>query len=146
LIRRTWNTDIIEELKPEPGDISLYKTRFSGFYKTDLDSILQSQGARFLTVTGCTTSVCVESTIRDAVFRDYSPILLSDCTAEVIGSDLPRSNHEASLFLIQQRFAGCQLLISSFGQLTHAHQEIRHPERNPVYLPTSQFRGPPARQ
>jgi len=104
LIRGTWNTEIVEGLKPEPGDITLYKTRFSGFYQTNLDSILKGLGARSLIVTGCTTSVCVESTIRDAVFRDYSPILLSDCTAEVVGSGLPRSNHEASVFLIQQRF------------------------------------------
>jgi ureidoacrylate peracid hydrolase len=104
LIRGTWNTEIIEELKPEPGDIALYKTTYSGFYQTDLDSTLKSLGARFLIVTGCTTSVCVESTIRDAVFLDYSPILLSDCTAEPIGYGLPRSNHEASIFIIQERF------------------------------------------
>lgn len=104
LIRETWNTDIIEELKPQRGDIALYKTRFSGFYQTDLDSTLKSLGARYLIVTGCTTSVCVESTIRDAMFRDYSPILLSDCTAEPIGFGLPRSNHEASLLLIQELF------------------------------------------
>lgn len=52
---------------------------------------------RALIFTGCTTSVCVESTIRDAMFRDYSPILLADCSGEVVGSDLPRSNHEASV-------------------------------------------------
>src|SRR4029077_17352940 len=73
LIRGTWNTDIVEALKPEPGDIALHKTRFSGFYQTDLDSILKGLGARSLIVTGCTTSICVESTIRDAMFRDYSP-------------------------------------------------------------------------
>jgi len=103
-IRRTWNTEIIEALKPEAGDIALYKTRYSGFYQTDLDSTLKNLGARFLIVTGCTTSVCVESTIRDAMFRDYSPILLSDCTAEPQGYGLPRSNHEASLFIIRDNF------------------------------------------
>ena len=36
------------------------------------------------------TSVCVESTIRDAMFRDYHCVLLADCTAEPIGSDFPR--------------------------------------------------------
>ena len=104
LIRDTWNTEIIDELKPEPRDISLYKTRFSGFYQTDLDSTLKSLGIRYLIVVGCTTSICVESTIRDAEFRDYSPILLSDCTAEPQGYGLPRSNHEASLFIIRENF------------------------------------------
>ena len=104
LIRGTWNTEIIEELKPHPGDIAIYKTRYSGFYQTDLDSTLKNLGARFLIVTGCTTSVCVESTIRDAMFRDYSPILLSDCTAEPQGYRFPRSNYEASLFIIRDNF------------------------------------------
>jgi ureidoacrylate peracid hydrolase len=101
LVRDTWNTDIVDELKPEPADTVIYKSRFSGFYETELDSKLKAMGARYLIFTGCTTSVCVESTIRDAMFRDYSPVLLADCTAEPLGYGLPRSNHEATLFLIQ---------------------------------------------
>jgi len=104
LIRDTWNTDIVPELKPRNDDVVIYKHRFSGFYQTDLDGILKQLGVKYLIVTGCTTSVCVESTIRDAMFRDYVCVFLADCTGEVVGSDLPRSNHEASLFLIQQRF------------------------------------------
>ncbi len=45
--------------------------------------------------------MCGESTIRDAMFRDYSPVLLADCTAEPVGYGLPRSNHEATLLLVQ---------------------------------------------
>jgi len=101
LVKDTWNTDIVSELKSQPDDIVIYKTRFSGFYQTDLDAILKRLGIRHLIITGCTTSVCVESTIRDAMFRDYQPILLADCTAEPIGYRLPRSNHEASLLTIQ---------------------------------------------
>ena len=101
LVRDTWNTDVLDELKPESFDLVIYKNRFSSFYKTELDQKLTSLGIRYLIVTGCTTSVCVESTIRDALFRDYSPILLADCTAEPFGYGLPRSNYDASLLLIQ---------------------------------------------
>jgi ureidoacrylate peracid hydrolase len=101
LVRDTWNTDIVDALKPESADTVIYKSRFSGFYQTELDNKLKSMGIRYLIVTGCTTSVCVESTIRDAMFRDYSPVLLEDCTGEPVGFGLPRSNHEASLLLIQ---------------------------------------------
>jgi ureidoacrylate peracid hydrolase len=101
LVRDTWNTDIVSDLKPEPADTLIYKHRFSGFYQTNLDSTLKDFGARYLIFTGCTTSVCVESTIRDAMFRDYSPVLLADCTGEPVGYGLPRSNHEASLLLIE---------------------------------------------
>jgi ureidoacrylate peracid hydrolase len=97
LIRDTWNTDIIPELKPDADDDVIYKTRFSGFYKTDLDARLKRIGARHLIVTGCTTSICVDSTVRDAMFRDYLCVLLADCMSEPIGHALPRSNHDASL-------------------------------------------------
>lgn len=101
LIRDTWNTDILAALAPEVGDIVLYKHRFSGFHETTLDALLRQRGITHLIVTGCTTSVCVESTIRDAMFRDYSCVLLADCTGEPIGHDLARSNHDASLLTIQ---------------------------------------------
>ena len=97
LIRDTWNTDIVPELKPQPSDIVLYKTRFSGFYQTDLDATLKKLGIKYLIVTGVTTSICVESIVRDAMFRDYLCVLLRDCMSEPIGHDLPRTNHEASL-------------------------------------------------
>ena len=104
LIRDTWNTDILAELMPESGDVVLYKHRFSGFFETELDAVLRSLGTKHLIVTGCTTSICVESTIRDAMFRDYSCVLLGDCTGEPVGNDLPRSNHDASLLAIQVLF------------------------------------------
>jgi ureidoacrylate peracid hydrolase len=104
LIRDTWNTEIVDELKPQPEDIVLYKTRYSGFYTTELDSALRQLDAQYLIVTGCTTSVCVESTVRDATFRDYSCLVLADCMAEPVGHDLVRSNHEASLLVIQTLF------------------------------------------
>jgi ureidoacrylate peracid hydrolase len=97
LIRDTWDTDIVPELKPQPNDIVIYKTRFSGFYQTDLDATLKKFGIKYLIVTGVTTSICVESTVRDAMFRDYLCVLLRDCMSEPMGHDLPRTNHEASL-------------------------------------------------
>jgi ureidoacrylate peracid hydrolase len=104
MIRDTWNTDILAELTPKPLDVVLYKTRFSGFYKTELDATLQRLGIKNLIFTGCTTSVCVESTVRDAMFRDYLPILMADCMAEPIGHQFTRSNHDASLLTVEVLF------------------------------------------
>lgn len=101
LIRDTWNTDIVSDLKPQADDLIVYKSRFSGFYETDLDAKLKQMGINYLIVTGCTTSICVESTVRDAMFRDYLCVLLADCMGEPIGYGLPRSNHEASLLSIE---------------------------------------------
>ena len=104
LIRDTWGTDIVNELKPQAEDIVMYKHRFSGFYQTDLDLVLKKAGVKHLVVTGCTTSICVESTIRDAFFRDYLCVLLTDCTSEPIAHDAPRSNHDATLLLMELMF------------------------------------------
>jgi ureidoacrylate peracid hydrolase len=100
LIRDTWSTDILDELKPQADDFVIYKHRFSGFYQTDLDSTLRKLGIQQLIITGCTTSVCVESTVRDAMFRDYSCVLLEDCMSQPTPPHgLPGSNHDASLVL-----------------------------------------------
>jgi ureidoacrylate peracid hydrolase len=101
LIRDTWNTDIVQELTPHAGDVVVYKHRFSGFFQTDLDATLKKLGVKHLIVTGCTTSVCVESTVRDAMFRDYTCVVLADCAAEPIGHEFARSNHMASLLTIE---------------------------------------------
>jgi ureidoacrylate peracid hydrolase len=104
LIRDTWNTDIIDQLRPQSVDVVVYKHRFSGFYQTELDDVLRKLGIKNLIFTGCTTSICVDSTIRDAMFRDYRCVLLADCAGEPIGGELPRSNHEASLLTIETLF------------------------------------------
>jgi ureidoacrylate peracid hydrolase len=104
LIRDTWNTDVIDALAPQPEDVVVYKHRYSGFFQTDLDARLKKLGVRHLIVTGCTTSVCVESTVRDAMFRDYTAVILADCVAEPLGAEFPRSNHMASLLMFEVQF------------------------------------------
>ena len=104
LIEDTWNTDIVPELTPQPGDVLVSKHRYSGFFETELDDVLRQRDVKNLVFVGWTTSVCVESTLRDAFFRDYRCVVLSDCTAEVVGSDLARTNHEASLHVIEGLF------------------------------------------
>jgi ureidoacrylate peracid hydrolase len=128
LIRDTWNTEVVSELKPQDGDVVIYKHRFSGFYETDLDTILKQLRVKYLIITGCTTSVCVESTVRDAMFRDYSCILLADCMGEPIGNELPRSNHEASLLVMQ----------TLFGWVSDSNEFIKALEARPVAMAHNQ--------
>jgi ureidoacrylate peracid hydrolase len=125
LIRDTWNTDIVDELQPDPDDTVVYKNRFSGFYDTDLDAILRGLGVRTLIFTGCTTSVCVESTLRDAFFRDYHCVLLEDCVAEPIAHDAPRSNHDATILLVNLMF----------GWVTRSQQLVDALDRLPAANP-----------
>lgn len=122
LIRDTWNTDIVAGLEPRPEDIVLYKTRFSGFYSTNLDARLAELGSQHLIVTGCTTSICVESTVRDAMFRDYSCVLLADCMSEPIGDGHTRSNHDASLLSVETLLGW----VSDSTQFSSALQQTTH--------------------
>lgn len=104
LVNGTWNTKIIDELAPHSTDLVVPKHRYSGFFETDLDELLRQRDISSLIFTGCTTSVCVESTLRDAFYRDYQCLLLTDCCAEPIGHNEPRTNHQASLTVIEALF------------------------------------------
>ncbi|HSK16846.1 MAG TPA: isochorismatase family cysteine hydrolase [Gaiellaceae bacterium] len=90
---------IIDELAPQPGDLMVKKYRSSGFWGTNLDMLLRSNGIKSVVMTGCTTEGCVESTARDALFNDYYVVVAEDCVA----SD-DREQHEASLLLMRHRF------------------------------------------
>ena len=78
---RDW--EIADELKPMPGDIVLDKQRYSSFYNTNLEVTLRALGVTLLVVTGVTTNICVESTVRDAFFRDFKVTVLEDCVGAV---------------------------------------------------------------
>ena len=69
LVGDTWNTRVIDEFAPHSDYIIIPKHRYSGFFETDLDAVLRERGVTTLIFTGCTTSVCVESTLRDAFYR-----------------------------------------------------------------------------
>ncbi|MFZ5739129.1 isochorismatase family protein [Rhodopseudomonas palustris] len=78
LTRGGWDYELVQELKPEPDDLLVPKPRYSGFAGTALDSLLRSRRIDTVLVCGVATNVCVESTIRDAFFREYFPVLVRD--------------------------------------------------------------------
>jgi len=80
LTEGTWDAEIVPALAPQPHDLVITKTRYSGFAGTPLDSQLRVRGIQYLFFTGIATNVCVESTLRDAYFHDYWPILVPDAT------------------------------------------------------------------
>lgn len=104
LVRDTWNTAVVDELTPKNGDAVVSKHRYSAFFETQLDSLLRAKRIETLVFVGATTSICVESTVRDATFRDYRCIVLRDCTAEPIALNAPRSNKDATLLTIELLF------------------------------------------
>lgn len=91
--------DFVRELAPLPDELVVRKYRSSGFWGTNLDMLLRSNGIRTIVVGGCTTEGCVESTARDAMFNDYYVVIAEDCVA----SD-DKAQHEASMLLMRHRF------------------------------------------
>jgi ureidoacrylate peracid hydrolase len=93
----TWGHEIIPELAPEPGDLLVEKHRRSAFAGTTLDQILRSNHIASTIVTGVVTHGCVDSTVRDAMLRDYYVTLVRDCVSSA-AQDL----HDATLFLLER--------------------------------------------
>ncbi len=100
LARGGWDYELVEALKPKPGDITLHKTRYSGFFNSQLDSVLRSRGIRHIVFVGIATNVCVESTLRDAFFLEYFGVMLEDATHQAG----PEFLQQATVFNIEKFF------------------------------------------
>ena len=69
------------KVQPLMGEPVVTKHRFDAFYQTDLELLLRTNGKHNLLFAGVATNVCVESSLRSAFMRDFSVILLEDCSA-----------------------------------------------------------------
>jgi ureidoacrylate peracid hydrolase len=80
-ISGTWDADIVEDIKPMEGDHVVIKRRDSAFHDTEIGVWLRSIGVDTLIFCGIDTSICVETSLRDAFNLGYDTILVSDTTA-----------------------------------------------------------------
>jgi len=87
LTKGTPGVEICSELAPAPGDLVLQRNRYSAFYNTELDDLLRSRGIDTIVIGGYSTNFCCDSTARDANFRDYNVVFLSDGTAPIALQD-----------------------------------------------------------
>jgi nicotinamidase-related amidase len=104
--------DIIAELYPLAGEPVIDKPGKGAFWSTDLHAILQHRNITQLVITGVTTEVCVNTTVREANDRGYECLVLEDC----VGSYFPEF-HSAGLKMITAQGG-------IFGWVTHSSRVI----------------------
>jgi ureidoacrylate peracid hydrolase len=100
LAKGGWDYALVDALTPLPGDMVIPKPRYSGFFNTNIDSVLRARGIRTLVFTGVATNVCVESSLRDAFHLEYFGIVLEDATHQA-GPDFIQ---KAALYNIETFF------------------------------------------
>ena len=80
LVKGEPGNSIIAELAPIPGETVITKPGKGAFYHTPLQQLLMGKGVTHLLLTGVTTEVCVQTTMREANDRGYECLLVEDCT------------------------------------------------------------------
>ena len=116
LARGGWDYELVEGLAPKPGDIRLHKTRYSGFFNSQLDSVLRARGIRNIVFLGIATNVCVESTLRDGFHLEYFGIMLEDATHQA-GPDFLQ---QAAVYNVEKFFGWVSTVADfcgAFGQI-----------------------------
>ncbi|UCN15334.1 cysteine hydrolase family protein [Cellulomonas iranensis] len=94
----TWGAEFYR-VAPQPGEPVVVKHRYSAFAGTNLDVVLRSAGVDSLLLTGVSTNVCVESTLRDGLFAEYRVTLVEDCAAS-----FEAEAHAATVANVEQYF------------------------------------------
>jgi len=85
--------DLVEELRPFETEAAavIEKTRYSAFFRTDLEAILKGLAPEEVHVTGMCTDICVLHTVADLRNRDYRVVVHRDAVETF---DAPGHAHE----------------------------------------------------
>jgi ureidoacrylate peracid hydrolase len=98
--------DIYPEIAPRADEIVVKKHRYSAFFGTDLEIVLRGLGIDTVVISGVTTENCCHATARDAMFRDYKVVFLSDATGTFDYPDVGQGGmsadevHRATLIIL----------------------------------------------
>ncbi|MGE0211485.1 MAG: cysteine hydrolase family protein [Parvibaculaceae bacterium] len=95
LLRSSPGFEIVPEIDVSPRDIIVDKTCNSAFTYTDFEHVLRAQAITHLMLTGCTTDVCVHTTLREACDRNFQCLTIADACAS--GDQYA---HEAALHMV----------------------------------------------
>lgn len=86
-VQETEGAQIVDALKPQPGDHIVRKLRYDAFYGTDLDHYLRVHSIRHLVVTGTVSNICVLHTAGSAALRWYEIVVPEDAIGPITEFD-----------------------------------------------------------
>src|SRR5262245_33241413 len=92
--------DIDPRLEPREDETVVLKKGASGFFGTNLASILVAQGVDSVVLCGATTSGCIRATAIDLLQYGWPTLVPRECVG-----DRAQAPHEANLFDIQAKYA-----------------------------------------
>lgn len=108
----TWGNEILAALDPRTEDWCVEKTRLSAFYCTNLEVILRAVRAETVLFAGVLTNQCVAATSKDAMFRDFKPIVVEEAT----GTTMPHL-HDPAIEMMRVGWAEVRGLEETLGEL-----------------------------
>lgn len=108
----TWGWELLEELEPQPEDWLVNKSRLSAFFNTNLDGVLRSLKVETLIISGVLTNQCVGATTKDAMFRDYLPVVVE----EAVGTATPHL-HDPAIEMIRVGWGQVNTLEQTLAEL-----------------------------
>lgn len=75
------DSQIVPELAPLPGEISVIKTTDSALTGTNLRLLLSNMGIKDVVVAGIFTDQCISSTVRSLCDESFGVLVVEDCCA-----------------------------------------------------------------
>lgn len=106
-VKGSKNGEICDLMKPLPGELVVEKQRFSAFYQTNIELILQGLHADHLIMVGGFTDSCFLTSIYDAFTRGYTISVVKD--AVTCGSE---GAHKASMLTIANWIYGSSIFLA----------------------------------
>ncbi len=110
---------IIDDLAPKEGDFIIKKRKYSGFYGTELDEILEKNNIKNLVFSGLQTSLSVRHTAADAYYRDYKCIMLTNACC-----DVKKDLHLKSILYIRDFYGASAVSTMNFPRLYLSEEGI----------------------
>jgi len=110
---------LIDDIAPKKGDFIIKKRKYSGFYGTELDEILEGKNIKNLVLSGLQTSLSVRHTAADAYYRDYKCIMLTNACC-----DVKKDLHLKSILYIRDFYGASAVSTMNFPRLYLSEEVI----------------------